>query len=251
MGVPIMLAVVGLLSLVDAQHLLAVDPSASLYLLPPRAWELLLGAAVAQPLIRELRIPARLIRVLNYVAIFALLLPIVFYSDATPFPGLAAVPCCLGTAWLLWSGRCGTITLVQTGLSARIPVAVGRISYSLYLWHWPIYVFIAYYEAGEIGWVARAVALSLTFVLAVLSWRFVEQPIRYARRSPFVVFVGAFIGSCVLAGWAGHHLAFRWGTQSTVRTDRRHRIRCRRFLQAGRSMLAGWRPRFASCELLQ
>jgi peptidoglycan/LPS O-acetylase OafA/YrhL len=200
MGVPIMLSVAGLLSLVNAQHLLAVDPTASFYLLPPRAWELLLGAAVAQPLIRELSVPAPLIRMLNYVALAAVLFPIVFYSDATPFPGLTALPCCIGTAWLLWSGRCGTTTLIQKGLSARIPVGIGRISYSLYLWHWPIYVFIAYYQAGEIGWLARSVALSLTFGFAFLSWRLVEQPIRYSRLSPPAVFVGAFIGSCVLAG---------------------------------------------------
>src|ERR1039457_5650564 len=62
-GVPVMLAAVSLLSLVDAQHLLAVDPAASFYLLPSRAWELLLGAAVAQPKVRDVQIPAGLIRV--------------------------------------------------------------------------------------------------------------------------------------------------------------------------------------------
>jgi peptidoglycan/LPS O-acetylase OafA/YrhL len=198
-GVPVMLAVVGVLSLTYSQHLLAHDPAASFYLLPSRAWELLLGAAVAGPRIRDLQLPAGLVRVLTYLFLAALFLPMVLYTDATPFPGLAAVPCCLATAWLLWSGR-ATSTRVHAALSARLPVAIGRISYSLYLWHWPIYVFIVYYEAGEIGWVGRSVAFTLTFVLAALSWRFVEQPIRYTRRSPPVIFAGALLGSLVLAG---------------------------------------------------
>jgi peptidoglycan/LPS O-acetylase OafA/YrhL len=199
-GIPGMLAVVGLLSLAYAQYLVIVDTSAAFYFLPSRAWELLLGAAMAQPRIRNLRIPSGWDRVLTYASFAALFLPMMLFSDATPFPGLAAVPCCLGTAWLLWSGRHGAGTAAQEALSSRIPVAIGRISYSLYLWHWPIYVFIVYYEAGYIGWVGRSVAFSLTFVLAALSWRFVEQPIRYTRRSPRVIFAGALLGSLVLAG---------------------------------------------------
>jgi hypothetical protein len=89
---------------------------------------------------------------------------------------------------------------VQEILSARIPVAIGRISYSLYLWHWPIYVYMAYYAAGEIGWIGRGIALVLTFILAALSLRFVERPIRYARCSPTVVFASAILGSIVLCG---------------------------------------------------
>jgi peptidoglycan/LPS O-acetylase OafA/YrhL len=198
-GVPVMLAAVGVLSLAYSQHMLARDPAASFYLLPSRAWELLLGAAVAGPRIRELRLPAGWVRVLTYLFLAALFLPMVLYTDTTAFPGLAAVPSCLATAWLLWSGG-ATGTRVHAALSARLPVAIGRISYSLYLWHWPIYVFILYYGAGEMSWVGRGLAFSLTFALAALSWRFVEKPIRYTRRSPQVVFAGALLGSLVLGG---------------------------------------------------
>jgi peptidoglycan/LPS O-acetylase OafA/YrhL len=198
MGIPVMLAVVGLLSLAGAQHLLTTDPAASFFLLPSRGWELLVGAAVALPRIRDLQIPAGWVRMLTYMSLGGLFIPMVFYTDATPFPGLAAVPCCLGTAWLLWSGQCVPGTRVQKVLSARIPVAIGRASYSLYLWHWPIYVYMAYYAAGEIGWIGRGIALLLTFILAGLSLRFVEQPIRYARWPPAVVFASAILGSVVL-----------------------------------------------------
>jgi peptidoglycan/LPS O-acetylase OafA/YrhL len=199
MGVPIMLAAVCVLSLACAQHLLSVDPAASFYLLPSRAWELLLGAAVAEPRVRDLQLSPTVRRVFTYVALAALFAPIVLYTDDTHFPGLAALPCCLATAWLLWSGRQETGTWVHRALSARIPTSIGRISYSLYLWHWPIYVFILYYEADAIGWVSRGVALLLTFLLATLSWQFVEQPIRLTKRSPGTVFAAAFLGSCLLA----------------------------------------------------
>jgi peptidoglycan/LPS O-acetylase OafA/YrhL len=199
-GVLLMLVAVSALSMVDAQYLLKVDPAAAFYLLPSRAWELLLGAAAALPIVREFQLSVGLIRLLTYLALATLLLPMALYGDNTPFPGLSALPCCLATAWLLWSGRRTTDTWVHRALAARIPVAVGRISYSLYLWHWPIYVFIVYYEAGEIGWIGRSVAFLLTFCLATLSFRFVEQPIRCTRRSPRVIFAGALLGSLVLAG---------------------------------------------------
>jgi peptidoglycan/LPS O-acetylase OafA/YrhL len=217
-GVPVMLAAVGLLSLAYSQYLLAINPAASFYLLPSRGWELLLGAAVAQPSVRDLQVPVEVRRALTYASLIALLLPMVWYSDSTAFPGLAALPCCLATAWLLWAGRHGTGTRVQEALSARVPVAIGRISYSLYLWHWPIYVYILYYEAGEIGMIGRSTAFCLTFVLATLSWRFVEQPIRYSRPSNRTVFAGSLLGSVLLAGigaaiWHSHGLPGRLSAQ--------------------------------------
>jgi peptidoglycan/LPS O-acetylase OafA/YrhL len=198
-GVPAMLIAVGLLSLGYSQYLLAVDPAASFYLLPSRGWQLLLGAAVAQPRIRDLQVQPELRRALTFVSLVALFLPMVLYNDATPFPGIRALPCCAATAWLLWSGR-HDAGLLQKTLASRLPAAVGRISYSLYLWHWPIYVYILYYEAGELSWIGRSVVFFLTFVLATLSWRLVEQPIRDTRRAPRVVFIGSFLGSVALVG---------------------------------------------------
>jgi peptidoglycan/LPS O-acetylase OafA/YrhL len=198
-SIPHVLAAATLVSLAYSQYLLAVDPAASYYWLPSRGWELLLGALVALPQLRGVQIPARLCALFTWLSAAALLLPMLLYTDATPFPGVAALPCCLGTTWLLWSGRHSADTLVQRALAARIPVGIGRISYSLYLWHWPVYVFINYYEADAIGLTGRVMALLLTFLLAMLSWRFVEQPLRYTRRPPAQVFGAALVGSIMLA----------------------------------------------------
>ena len=198
MGIPIMLTAAGLLSLAYSQYLLAVDSAASFYLLPSRGWELLLGAAVAQPHVRNLHLRAVFRHALTFVSVVALLLPLVLYNDTTRSRESSPAQLC-GNGVVFVVGRHHT-GLVQRFLASRLPVAVGRISYSLYLWHWPIYVYILYYEAGELTWIGRSVAFLLTFVLATLSWRFVEQPIRNTRRAPRAVFIGAFLGSAVLAG---------------------------------------------------
>jgi peptidoglycan/LPS O-acetylase OafA/YrhL len=204
---PLALGIVGLASFVYAQYLLAVDPAAAFYSLLPRGWELLLGAAAALPQMRDWHIPARLRRALTWICLAPLLLPMVLYTDSTPFPGAAALPCCLATAWLLWSGRQATDTLPQRALSAGLPVTIGRMSYSLYLWHWPTYVFINYYEASEMGWAGRGLVLVLTFALGALSWRFIEQPVRAARRPPAMIFGMALLGSLIVAGLG--YLAYR------------------------------------------
>lgn len=196
---PVALGVVGLASFAYAQYLLSADPAAAFYSLGSRGWELLLGVAAALPQLRHKQLPAGLRRALTWISLAPLLLPMVLYSDSTPFPGVAALPCCLSTAWLLWAGGHGTDTLPQRVLSAAIPVTIGRMSYSLYLWHWPVYVFMNYYEAGELGWLGRAVALVLTFVLGALSWHVIEQPLRATRRRPAIVFGSALLGSALLA----------------------------------------------------
>ncbi|MEI7732725.1 MAG: acyltransferase [Verrucomicrobiota bacterium] len=157
--------------------------SAAFYLLPTRAWELLLGSALAifpsSWIIRH-----RLTREsASYLGLAGILFACFFYTDTTPFPGLAALPPCLGTALIVWSNNrlAGDSPPTSLGrfLATRAVVFVGLISYSLYLWHWPIFAFSKYYLAGEpcaFGYRIAMVALGL--ILAILSWRFIETPFR-------------------------------------------------------------------------
>ena len=104
-----------------------------------------------------------------------------------PFPGAAALVPCLGAALVLWSGQPAhdeAPTLVARLLSVRPLVFVGLISYSLYLVHWPIVVFVdmgALWGEGLPSKVAKVISLAVMFTLAVLSWRFVERPFREGR----------------------------------------------------------------------
>lgn len=151
-------------------------PDANFYLAPTRAWELGLGAMLAF-------VPAGAPRTLwrdqaaSMLGLLAIVTAVVLYSSETPFPGLAAVLPCAGAAAILWSD--GQRTIVGRVLATRPMVGIGLISYSLYLWHWPIFVLFRM-EAGSIvlSVGAGAAAIALSLVCAWASWRFVEQPFR-------------------------------------------------------------------------
>ena len=153
-----------------------IGPTANFFLLPMRAWELLVGAllALSPPPVIRLRWVRELVALVGLGligwAVFA-------YTEATPFPGLSALPPCLGAACLIWAGS-GQGTATTRVLSLPPFVGVGLISYSLYLVHWPIISFLTYYtlKAPRPADVVPILAASL--LLAWLSWRFVEQPFR-------------------------------------------------------------------------
>lgn len=174
--------------------------AAGYYLLPSRMWELMLGALLALHLFR---IPAAA-RLHDFVAAVGLALigySVFRYSPLTPFPGVAALIPCAGTALIIMAGEDAA---VNRALCLKPIVFVGLISYSFYLWHWPIYVFAnaALFRAPTQFEILLLVALS--FALAVLSWRYVEQPFRSRTldwRRP-VLFRGAGIAMSATAACA-------------------------------------------------
>jgi peptidoglycan/LPS O-acetylase OafA/YrhL len=171
----IFLTALGLLSFVLSIYLTQHAPPAAFYLLPPRAAELLIGAVlVAAPAWSMRRVWAEMLAGFSLGMIgFA----VVRYDTSTAFPGLAAALPCLGAAGLIVAGR-SQVTLVTRGLQLPPVVWIGLISYSLYLWHWPIFVMAKYYAMRDLTALERAIVLFASFVLAALSWRFVEQPVR-------------------------------------------------------------------------
>lgn len=178
-------AVLGILVLTAASFVLALvllagHPRAAFYHAPARAWELGIGALLALGTLP--RLGNRALREAVALAGFAaILLPVVLYDAATPFPGVAAVPPVLGAALVILCGmEAGRApTLVTRLLASRPLVAVGLVSYSLYLWHWPVLVALRRHSGTvDLPADAVAVALVLTAVLGVASWRFVEQPFR-------------------------------------------------------------------------
>ena len=146
------------------------------YLLPMRAWELLIGSCLAA-------IPARpassrwLKESLGWIGLLAILVAVFFYDRDTRFPGVAALLPSIGAALLIWAN---SQALTSSGklLAARPLVFIGLISYSLYLWHWPVLLFSKYWALDPIPPTQRMLLLLASFVLAWLSWRFVETPFR-------------------------------------------------------------------------
>ena len=179
-----------------------VKPSASFYLLPTRAWELMLGAAIALGAVKTV-IDARARDAMGWLALALILVPVLTYNEQTPFPGLAALPPCLGTALLIVAGR-DSGCRVTDALSWRPMVWVGLISYSLYLWHWPLFVFARQVTLqGELSAPVIALCIALAFLLAVATWRWVEQPFRDRKRMTLRPLLAWVIGGAVaIAGVA-------------------------------------------------
>jgi peptidoglycan/LPS O-acetylase OafA/YrhL len=152
------------------------NPTAAFYLPHLRAWELAIGAAVAVmpglPAAQWLRegVAALGVALIAY-GIFGL-------TQHMPFPGLNALPPTLGAALLIWSGA-GAPTAVGRALSWSPMIFIGWISYSLYLWHWPVIVLYKRLTSDAAPSPLAALGLALlSIVLAALSWRFVERPFR-------------------------------------------------------------------------
>lgn len=171
------------------------------YLLPSRAWELMLGAMVAA-------LPLHLVgrggrEAAAWLGVIAILFASLTYSPATAFPGLAAVLPCVGAALLIWAGHVPehvrTTSLARV-LSWRPAVFVGAISYSLYLFHWPLLAFDAYRSVTPSPMGHRLMLVGLAFALAIVSWAFVEQPFRKKRllRSRPMLFSTAAVSAVAL-----------------------------------------------------
>ncbi|WP_413989296.1 acyltransferase family protein [Labrys okinawensis] len=169
------LGVVAVLSFAASVFMVQQDASAAFYLVQYRTWELLAGGLLSLGLAPRLSSP----RTANVLAVLGLVLvagSIFLLNNTSPFPGLGALPVCLGTCLLIHSGSSGQ-TMVGRLLSLPPVRFVGLISYSLYLWHWPVWVFgNQVHEAHTFA--IRVSYIGLSFVLAALSWKFIEAPFR-------------------------------------------------------------------------
>ena len=148
-------------------------PVAGFYLIHSRAWELMLGAVLAMGILRTSNNPA-VNEPLAGIGLLMILLAIFGYDSTTAFPGLAALLPCLGTALIVHSHS----TRVSRLLSLKPIVFIGLLSYSLYLWHWPLLAFAKHFLVRNLAAEEVTLLLILSLGLSVLSWRFVERPFR-------------------------------------------------------------------------
>jgi peptidoglycan/LPS O-acetylase OafA/YrhL len=106
---------------------------------------------------------------------------VVAFSSWTPLPGASALVPCLGAALVIHAGAGGRSSLAGRVLSSPPVVFVGLISYSLYLWHWPLLLLAEYYAVRELTGAEAGAVLLLSTLVAAASWRFVERPFRGRR----------------------------------------------------------------------
>jgi peptidoglycan/LPS O-acetylase OafA/YrhL len=169
------------------------SPTAAFYLTLSRVWELLTGAIIALGYIKEVNNKA-VNEVMGVSGLLLVLYAVFEFDHTTPFPGYTALVPCVGTAMIIYSGSTHN-TLVSRLLSNKLMVFTGLISYSLYLWHWPILVFTHLYldEPFE-PWLVFCL-LALSYFLAWFSWRFIEKPFRgkHSKYTPKQMFSGAVL----------------------------------------------------------
>ena len=170
------LVVIAAASFAASQYGVEHHPETAFFLLPSRAWELLLGGLIwfMPP---PVRLKPWLGDLLSWLSLGGIIAAGSAFTSATPFPGAhALLPCC-STATLIYLNST-RLSRPSSVLATRPVVFLGLISYSLYLWHWPILVFMRYSLGQELGFLPRVLALVVSFGMACLSWRFIETPFR-------------------------------------------------------------------------
>ena len=179
-------------SLVASALVVSRSSQTAFYMPYTRAWELLLGTILSLGMFPRLRAWQRNLATLVGMGLIAF--AVLVYTEATLFPGLSALPPCVGSALVIGAGESGS-SFVGKILAWRPVVFIGLISYSLYLWHWPVIVLeqMGVFVGASAITSHRLAALlpqhrldmilevGLSFLLAVLSWKFVERPFRSGR----------------------------------------------------------------------
>ncbi len=150
-----------------------ITPGANFFLLPTRAWELGVGSLVAVWTLKYRISPNSFMSALGLgmicVAVF-------IFDRQTPFPSTATLLPVVGSALLILFAAPSNLT--GKLLSSRAFVGVGLISYSAYLWHQPLLAFARFRVGGELDTLLTFALIATTFLVAYVSWRFIEQPFR-------------------------------------------------------------------------
>lgn len=206
-------------SLVSSIPITARAQPAAFYLFPFRAWELLAGVLLA--IWRHERgTDWRLGAAPSWIGLALVLGAITMIRPDAGFPGWQAIIPVAGTVLLLINGR--DTNMANRLLSMRGPVFFGLISYSLYLWHWPIVTLSRYVRGDSMSPVETGLWLALSVVVSWLSWRFIEQPVRRAQAlSGRALLGGAVLVSVLLLGtsaviFRSDGLPGRFGAQTQV-----------------------------------
>jgi peptidoglycan/LPS O-acetylase OafA/YrhL len=194
------LVAIALLSLVACIWMSSLEPSTAFYLFPFRAWEFLIGALLALGVFGDATTPKGR-HGSSIIGLLLVIASVVTFDDMTPFPGANALLPCLGAMLLI---RGGADTPVGRMLSTEPLRFVGRISYSVYLWHWPLIVFVNYAVIRPLTLFENLGLAAISLGLGYLSWRFVEQPFRrpVEHKSSLTVLKLAGAATAVICGVA-------------------------------------------------
>lgn len=160
-------------------------PEKTYYQLLSRIFEFLIGSCVALNQER-FHFNKKIINLLSTASVGALFYIATRSDVSLGFPNFYALVLCVATGILIASGVGESKSLWNQLLSTRPIVFIGLLSYSLYIWHWPVFVLIRYLNIAETGRVLT-LAFGLIFIVGYLSWRFIEKPAAKANTTPFAL----------------------------------------------------------------
>jgi len=169
------------ISLVLSVYVTQQSQPVAYYAAHTRAWELAAGALLALSLPVLKRTPKYVAWAIGVLGLGAIICSGVLYTDATPFPGYTALLPVAGTALVIIAGTAKGANPVSTLLGTGPFQFVGKISYSLYLWHWPILILIPLAVGADQGPVLNVVLLLGAVAVAQFSYEYIEEPFRKAK----------------------------------------------------------------------
>jgi peptidoglycan/LPS O-acetylase OafA/YrhL len=181
--VVVLVLVVACASLAWSIHYTGDSPTAAYFSTFARAWEFALGAALAIVAPTVLRLVERAPVLLGWLGLAAIGCAAVLFSSTTPFPGAAALVPAIGTALVIAAGIAGKRGRHDAGrfLSLAPFRYIGDRSYAFYLWHWPVLIIAVQYAGHELSLPVKLVLLAGAFLLSIVSYGLVENPLRRLR----------------------------------------------------------------------
>ena len=195
-----MLVLLTLASFIYSVIATANDPAAAFFITPTRVWEFGAGGILALAATTTARPAFR--AAVSWLGVGAILLASFAFTAETPFPGAAALLPILGTVAVIWAGA-PALRWAPLGWMKLRPVQwVGDNSYSIYLWHWPLLILAPFVLLNQLTTPIKLGLLALTLILAALTKRFVEDPLRsgplLAGKRPRRTFIAAAVASAVV-----------------------------------------------------
>ncbi len=189
--VPKVIYVLTLLSFFLAFYGSVYHTAYTYYLLSSRIFEFLIGACVA---LNSSRLPLNkyFLNFITLLALFSLFYIATLEGVSLGFPNAYALIICAATAVLILVGNNSATNFVIRFLSLKWLVFIGLISYSLYIWHWPLFAFSRYMGLTE-NPLMRSIIFAITFIIAYCSWRFIEKPARNFCSLPILSTVALLI----------------------------------------------------------
>jgi len=166
------------------------SPSANFYLAPARIWELLSGSMAAFILQKK---GVKKSQTISFIGLVAIIFSIFIFDQSTPFPSIYTLIPVGGTVLIILFADKETIT--GRILSLNFIVGIGLVSYSAYLWHQPLFAFTRIMAVDGISSPTMLLLSTLTFVVAYISWKYIEQPFRdKSKISKKIIFNFSFLG---------------------------------------------------------